>query len=112
MTTTTDSPAPGDNSTAAERAAHAALDGASRGAHAAVATARDAADGLIDAAGRSARHQWRAAGDRTRSATVATAGYIRERPLRALLVAAAIGAAATALIGVFGRRRPLPGSVD
>lgn len=111
MTRNTASPSSVDR-TRVEQAAHAALDGASHRVHAAVETARDTADGLVDAAGTSARREWRAAGRRARSATVATTNYVRERPWRAIFVAAAIGAAAMVLVGAFGRRRPPPVSGD
>jgi ElaB/YqjD/DUF883 family membrane-anchored ribosome-binding protein len=89
----------------AERSARDALDGAAdlaRQASAAGAEAAGTAAGKVDSAVRSGLRSSRSM---AKDATADAAGYIRERPLQALLVAAAAGTAALAIIGLLARSR-------
>ena len=97
---------------AAERDAHAAIDSAVDGLTSAYGDAkpmlsrvsqraRDAASDGYDAA----REQAAALRERGQKAVDSTRGYVSEEPIKALLIAAAVGAAVIALVEVVRIRR-------
>ena len=97
---------------AAERDAHAAIDSAVDGMASAYGDAkpllsrvgqraRDAASDGYDAA----RERAAALRDRSQQAVESTRGYVKEEPIKSLLIAAAVGAAVIALVDVVRVRR-------
>ena len=97
---------------AAERDAHAAIDSAVDGLASAYGgakpllsrvgqRARDVASDGYDAA----RERAAALRDRSQQAVESTRGYVKEEPIKSLLIAAAVGAAVIALVEVVRVRR-------